>query len=196
MVYIFDMGGVVTTSAELDRSVPEIIGITGERFAAICAGRAGGESNLFTQCSDGAIDTRGFWAEFTRRSGIEVKTDWFKWLFHPVTNAGTVAIVKALREKGDRVVCGTNTISCHYLTHIERGDYAIFDQTYSSCNMGVSKPDPMFWKIILEAEGVRASDCVFIDDREDNCDAAAALGLRAIRFTDAAALAKELGIDL
>lgn len=195
-LYIFDMGGVVTTTAALSGRVSRIIGMDDDEFERICTGQGSGEDNIFTQCSDGVIDTKGFWTEFTKRSGIKVKTDWFKWLFHPVTNTDTVRIVKILREQGNRVVCGTNTISCHFQTHMERGDYSIFDQTYSSCNMGVSKPDSDFWNIILEAEGAAPADCVFIDDRQDNCDAAAALGIRAICFTDALTLAKELGVAL
>lgn len=108
----------------------------------------------------------------------------------------TVAIVKALRSEGNRVVCGTNTVSAHYFNHLERGDYAIFDQTYSSCYMGVSKPDTNFWKIILEAENVPAKDTVFVDDRKDNCEAAASIGIHAIQFTTAEEVAKLLGVKI
>lgn len=151
---------------------------------------------MFSLCSDGIIDTNEFWAEFSKRSGIAVKTDWFRWLFHPVRNEKTVAIVKALRSEGNRVVCGTNTVSAHYFNHLERGDYAIFDQTYSSCYMGVSKPDTNFWKIILEAENVPAKDTVFVDDRKDNCEAAASIGIHAIQFTTAEEVAKLLGVKI
>ena len=58
--------------------------------------------------------------------------------------------------------------------------------------MGVSKPDPDFWRIILTAEGVDAKDAVFTDDRQENVDAAAALGIRSILFRSAAGLRKEL----
>lgn len=190
MTYIFDMGGVVTTSELIERRLPSVLGITDERFVEICRnGR-----DILRLCSDGIIDTNGFWREFSARSGIEVKTDWFRYFFHPRVNQGTVKIIRALKERGFRVICGTNTISSHYQTHIERGDYTVFDQVYSSCNMGVSKPDATFWKIILEAEDLSPRDAVFIDDRQDNCDAASALGIRSILFTDAKALAKGLGV--
>ena len=60
--------------------------------------------------------------------------------------------------------------------------------------MGVSKPDPEFWKLIMTAENVQPKDCVFIDDKKMNCDAAAALGIHAIHFSTADALAQLLGI--
>lgn len=219
MLYIFDMGGVVTTTAALDEKLSAVLGITAQEFQKFCAGnsvagcagnsvancagnsvadsaeRNAEDRDLFKLCSDGIIGAKEFWSEFSRRSGIDVKTDWFHWLFHPERNEKTVALIKFLRSQGNRVVCGTNTIESHYLNHLERGDYAFFDQTYSSCLMGVSKPDTAFWSIILQAENTRAQDTVFIDDRPENCEAAASLGIRAIHFTTAENTAEALGIQ-
>ena len=120
MLYIFDMGGVVTNSAVLDDKLCKVLGISVEEFERICGKKTDGANKgqleslgLFSLCSDGIIDTNEFWAEFSKRSGIAVKTDWFRWLFHPVRNEKTVAIVKTLRSEGNRVVCGTNTVSAH-----------------------------------------------------------------------------------
>lgn len=62
--------------------------------------------------------------------------------------------------------------------------------------MGVSKPASDFWEIIMTAENVQPKDCVFIDDKKMNCDAAAALGIHAIHFSTAEALAQTLGIKV
>ncbi|MCR5762801.1 MAG: HAD family phosphatase [Treponema sp.] len=187
-LYIFDMGGVVTTSAFIEKQMCEVLHVSLDDFHAFSDG-------IFSDLSDGNISTKDFWKEFSRRSGIEVKTDWWHWLFHPVKNEQTCNIVRQLKNSGKRVVCGTNTIDSHYRNHCERGDYEIFDQTYSSCLMGVSKPDIAFWKIILTAEHVNAEDAVFIDDKIENCEAAASLGIHAIHFTDAQSLSKALGMQ-
>ncbi len=184
MLYIFDMGGVVTTTAEIEPRIAEILGITQDEFKKIASGEEENQ-NLFNLCSNGKIDTKQFWDEFSKRSGRNIQTDWFHYLFHPILNKKTVKLIKDLRKKGNRVVCGTNTISAHYANHLERGDYSFFDQTYASCFMGVSKPDTDFWKIILKAENVRAEDTIFIDDRKENCLSAATLGLHAIQFKSA-----------
>lgn len=196
MLYIFDMGGVVTTTANLKNKLCEVLNTDEETLKeyGLNTDLTLNRSTLFSMCSNGEIDTKEFWEIFSKRSGIPVKTDWFHWLFHPVLNEKTVKIVKALKEAGNRVICGTNTISAHYHNHLERGDYSYFDQTYSSCFMGVSKPDPEFWKLIMTAENVQPKDCVFIDDKKMNCDAAAALGIHAIHFSTADALAQLLGI--
>lgn len=193
MLYIFDMGGVVCSTSHVEEDVGTVLHITRDAFLCFCRGN-GPDEDLRAMNSDGRINSAEFWRRFSERSGITVQTDWWQWLFHPVMDKGTAAIIAALRAAGNRVVCGTNTIDSHYRNHCERGDYALFDQTYASFLMGVSKPDPAFWRIILAAEGAEAASCVFIDDRQENCDAAAGLGIRAIRFEGAAALARSLGL--
>ena len=163
MLYIFDMGGVVTTTCAVEKELEEILGISREKFHSVCSGKNKDE-DLMALCSDGKIDCREFWKRFSERSGIKVETDWWRLLFHPELNGQTVNIIRELKKAGHRVVCGTNTIDSHWKNHVERGDYSYFDQTYASCFMGVSKPDPLFWKLILKAEKTFPSDAVFIDD--------------------------------
>ncbi len=57
--------------------------------------------------------------------------------------------------------------------------------SFVSCDMGVRKPDPRAYTLPLERLGVPAEECLFIDDRAANCEAASALGIDAIRFTGA-----------
>lgn len=189
MLYIFDMGGVVTTTAKLSERMSQVIGITEEEFKEK-------NNDLFQLLTDGEITTDKYWETFAKRSGIAITTDWWHWLFHPILNETTVKIIRAIKKDGNRVVCGTNTIPSHYFNHLERGDYAYFDQTYASCYMGTSKPNHNFWKTILEAEQVPPRDVVFIDDREENCHAAQEMGIHSIHFTTAENLANVLGVKL
>ena len=188
MLYIFDIGGVCTNNA-MDGmgELCSILDITMEKFNEYT-------HDLLSLVSDGAITIKEFWNTFSSRSGIKVNCDWWHCLFHPVQNSETYRIIKYLKDCGNRVVAGTNTIESHYLNHIERGDYCIFDQTYTSIHLVVSKPSPEFWKIIMISEGVKAKDCVFIDDKEENVKAASLLGIKAIHFTDARKLEQELNI--
>lgn len=211
MLYIFDMGGVVTSTAVLLPRILQILKMERGEFLSLCGcpedksysddpmARMKYEKNsvdLLTMCSDGAMTTRQFWVEFSRRSGLPLQPDWWQLLFHPVLNEKTVAIVKKLKAQGHRLVCGTNTIDAHYRTHVERGDYSYFDQTYASIFMGVSKPNTEFWKIILNAENVSSADAFFIDDKKQNCDAAQSLGIKSHVFESAEKLASELGVEL
>ena len=57
------------------------------------------------------------------------------------------------------------------------------------------EPDPAIYRYLLDTHGLRAEDTVFIDDAPRNVEAAASLGMHAVRFTDAAALRAAL-VDL
>jgi len=54
------------------------------------------------------------------------------------------------------------------------------------------KPDAQIYNIILERYQLVAAECVFIDDNQDNVDAAIALGMKSIKFESP----EKLKIDL
>lgn len=206
MLYIFDMGGVVTNTSNEVSKLVKILGTTEKDFFKWCGvpeekpsdlGKrfyANNGSDLMSMLSNGEISVKEFWNIFSSRSGLAVSADWWHLLFHPQLNQGIVKIIQQLKTNGHRVVCGTNTIESHYLNHLERGDYIFFDQTYCSNLMGVSKPAEQFWKIILTAEDAEPSQTVFIDDKKENVEAAAKMGIRAILFESAEKLSQELGL--
>jgi putative hydrolase of the HAD superfamily len=61
-----------------------------------------------------------------------------------------------------------------------------FELVVDSAFVGMRKPEPGIYELTLERLGLPAGACVFIDDLEANCDAAEALGIRAVRFADTA----------
>jgi len=64
--------------------------------------------------------------------------------------------------------------------------------SFVSCDTGLRKPDPEAFRHAARSLGVAPGECLLIDDRPENCAAAEALGLPAVRFTGAAALRNEL----
>lgn len=71
------------------------------------------------------------------------------------------------------------------------------DGTVFSCDVKEVKPEPAIYKILLEDYGLKPEECVFIDDREENCRGARKLGMHAVRFHDfkqAAADLEALGV--
>lgn len=64
--------------------------------------------------------------------------------------------------------------------------------TFVSCETGLRKPDPAAYLGAAAALGVPPASCLFIDDREDNCAAARAVGMDTIRFRSAGALREAL----
>ena len=62
------------------------------------------------------------------------------------------------------------------------GGLDVFDVTVFSAEVGLAKPDPAIYKRILQQLEVEASEAVFVDDYLPNVEAAAALGMGAVRF--------------
>ena len=60
----------------------------------------------------------------------------------------------------------------------------VFDVCVFSCEVGMRKPDPAIFKMMLEKMGVEAKNTIFIDDIPSNVEGAKSVGLHAIRFTD------------
>jgi HAD superfamily hydrolase (TIGR01509 family) len=63
---------------------------------------------------------------------------------------------------------------------------------HASYELGARKPDAAFYERLLARLGHPPETVLFVDDREVNCEAAEARGLRAHRFTDAADLRARL----
>ena len=66
----------------------------------------------------------------------------------------------------------------------ERGILTQFDGGVASCEVQVNKPDPQIYKALLKKYQLKASECIFIDDRLENVQAAFALGFAGIQMKD------------
>lgn len=83
---------------------------------------------------------------------------------------------------------------------LELNDYRIatfglrdyIDVFFSSCYVGFWKPDPEIYQLALHVTQRDASECVFIDDRPLNVEAARQTGMNAIRFESPEQLVTEL----
>ncbi len=60
----------------------------------------------------------------------------------------------------------------------------VFDVSIFSAEVGLRKPDPRIYHLILDRLDVQPDEAVFIDDFPVNIEVARAVGLQAIRFTD------------
>jgi putative hydrolase of the HAD superfamily len=76
----------------------------------------------------------------------------------------------------------------------------VFDEIVISGEVGLHKPDPAIFELTCERLGVEPSDCVFVDDLRENCEAAETLGITAILHRGADSTLPELerllGLDL
>lgn len=106
---------------------------------------------------------------------------------------GTTEIVDELREAGVRVLGLTNWSAETF--HEAARSAPVIDRLESilvSGEVGLAKPDPAIYELLVERYGLDPARTVFTDDSPANVRAAAETGLVALHFTDAARLRTEL----
>jgi 2-haloacid dehalogenase len=107
---------------------------------------------------------------------------WEEMLGGPIN--GTVEILKQLKEKNHlRHYALTNWSHELFPTALRLYDFMHwFDGRVVSGEERMRKPQPEFYKLLLDRYGLQPSDVVFIDDNLRNIKAAEAMGIKSIRF--------------
>ncbi len=81
-------------------------------------------------------------------------------------------------------------LNLHRIEKFKLRDY--FAAFFSSCYLGVSKPHPEIYRMALDISQQPAEQCVFVDDRAPNLEAAHSLGMHTIQFSNAGQLESDL----
>jgi len=88
-------------------------------------------------------------------------------------------------SKKYRLFLLSNTDSIHINTFEEKSGvsfykdfYDCFEKVYFSFDIGMRKPDPKIYQFVLEQNNLVAENTLFIDDKTENTDNAAALGIK------------------
>lgn len=197
---IFDLGGVL-----LNLNMPQcfqnfaMLGADKQYFmgggtqkgekkgATICEGiTASGDMDLYQV---GKISTEDFLLKIQSicRQGTtrdDVLNAWNSCLLDIPTYK--LDLLKSLRAKGYRVFMLSNTNDAHW-TRIERVNFpeavdVYFDDIFLSHELGMAKPNADIYETVLERIGAPADECLFIDDAQVNCDAAAQLGINVQKY--------------
>ena len=88
-------------------------------------------------------------------------------------------------------------LNVYRLEHFDlRNHFSVF---FSSCFLGLRKPDEAIYRLVLQVTQQAPANCVFIDDREVNLECPRELGINTIMFRDATQLRselRELGVEL
>lgn len=68
----------------------------------------------------------------------------------------------------------------------------LFDAIVLSSEEGVLKPDPVIFQRITERLNVAPRECIMVDDRVVNCQAAKSIGMQCIEYKDVSSFKTEL----
>lgn len=151
-------------------------------------------SELEQLYSKGEISSREFFERLKGELALRIDFETFAdiwndifWLNHSVGD-----LIRALKGRY-RLAAITNTTELHFQYWVENFPILREIETcFASHELGLRKPDPELFKLVLSRLGVKPEEVVFIDDMEENAVAARALGIRTVHYRTTAELVKEL----
>jgi len=147
----------------------------------------------------GDLSTAEYWTRIADEAGVELTTEtidrlaqWDKEMWSRV-NVEMRDWIASLRAAGYRTALLSN-MQFDMIAHVRAnfpwlGD---FDHRIFSAEVRAVKPDPAIYLHCLEKLRVRPEQTVFVDDREENVEAARSLGIAGFRFESVAELRRQL----
>jgi putative hydrolase of the HAD superfamily len=128
-----------------------------------------------------------FWLQLAEKYQIALPSEWKEQYNNAALEYLNVSqqmrnLVKFYKEMGIQVALLSNVSAESAALYRSNGLYDDFYPVLLSCEIGVSKPDPRAFQILLSKINTRPEECIFIDDKKENIDAAKALRIDAIQF--------------
>ncbi len=203
-IFVFDIGGVVVRGFSVWAAIKEKMNLHSIEMERGLPKDGTKAWAMFQDMHRGKVSSMDFLRYLAKEEGSEPPSENY-WLtfFSPTLDKETDNLLENMNKKGLRVIAGTNTLKEHYDYHIMKGEYNRFSAIYASHLMGEAKPDSSFWQCILNEENkIRLQNnqkpfsfenMIFFDDMKENVDAALALGIKALIFTDAQTAITDLG---
>ena len=198
---ICDFGGVLTSPlVRAFLAFQERSGVSLEELGnamAKLARDSDGEHPLF-RLEKGEISEAEFLRALGDALGGDVQLEGFgeHYFEHLHPNEEMIELMRRLRDRGLRMALLTNNVrEWEPLWRAKLPDIdEIFEVVVDSAFVGMRKPEPGIYELTLErlGDGVTASDCLFVDDSEANCEMAAELGMTAVHYRDNEQAAREI----
>lgn len=180
---IFDVGGVLSNEglqAMLD-DMKESLDIDDEILKGIF-------STHIPLIGSGKIDEAEFWGQVSKvydTRNVEVAENLLGRAYAESLRPQqeVLELVQALGDAGITMAILSNTIEQHAQPLRNAGVYDGFNHIFLSHEIGYRKPDPDAYEHVLQALDISAPEAIFVDDREENVEAANALGMHGLVFT-------------
>lgn len=191
---ILDFGGVITrTLFETHRDTEQVLGLAAGTLS--WRGPFDPQSDpLWRRMLSGEITERDYWRARAREVGRLMGEDWTEMsqLVRAVRGAEPDRAIRPeareavarCRRAGYRLAILSNELDLFYGADF-RGCLPLlaeFDVISDASYSDILKPDPRAYRQCLEALGLPARRCVFVDDQRRNVDGARAVGLEAVHF--------------
>jgi len=190
-VVVFDFGSVIakTDKQEVARFIAQSLHISeSEALKAI--------EELKEHTVQGKAE-QNFWIAYANAKGIILPNQWIEKLDEARLRAlkeipGMVKLVKDLQKQGYQTALLSNVRESQAAIKRKLGYYGLFDPILLSYQIGVRKPNPKAYEILLSTLKVPPQSVLFIDNQLKNVEAAKALGMDGVLFINRDELIQEL----
>jgi epoxide hydrolase-like predicted phosphatase len=190
---IFDFGNVICyfTNEKLIKQIAKIARKTEEEIKNLIYR----ESNVTKRFESGEINGQQFYEELSKICGIiipyqELKTIYSKDKFSRVE--GTRELIEKLRKNYKvSLLSNTSEWDWDYMIQVAP-EIETFETITKSYEAGAMKPSEIIYQDALKKLNLKPEECVFTDDIEEYVEVAKNLGFKAIQFTTAEKLSKDL----
>jgi putative hydrolase of the HAD superfamily len=197
-VVVFDFGGVIAKSDyhELANFIAKSLGISQEEALE--------EIAKFKKQETQGVKELDFWLDFANSNNIKLPNDWLDQLnaarLHSIkVIPGMIELVKDLQKQGFQTALLSNVRESQAQIKRKLGYYELFDPALLSYEIGVKKPDPKAFYILLDRLKTSPDTVLFIDNKPLNIETAKSLGMDVIQFINTNQLIEELkqrGIEI
>jgi FMN phosphatase YigB (HAD superfamily) len=176
------------------------------RKIALLAGRSSQEiyesffeNALIKSFEEGKISPPSFYQAVRRLIDIDIPFEQFSLIWNGIfyltdENKAAYALLKTLSSRYTLALL-SNINELHY-AYLKAAVpvFDCFQHLFASCEMGVTKPDPLIYKKALAVLGVEPPQVFYTDDRPEMVAAACALGIRGFVYTGSVQLRNDLAL--
>ena len=185
---LFDFGGVIfdISHEKLENACRRLGMVDFDRLFSQAA-----QAGLFREFEVGAISEEKFRNGLRTLTGIDVDEQILDSTWNEILCGyppHRLALLKEIRKNYRLyLLSNTNVIHFRHYTSMYQKEYGhefndLFDDTFWSFKLGLRKPDPDPWLLILRKHDLDPSETLFIDDSIQNIVAAEKLGILALHL--------------
>ena len=188
---IFDWGGVLTKG----RWTKRLVCLFAERIKKTVEEIFDPIDNVVVKLDVGSITVEQATEEINKITELDLTTDEVYDIFGNAINpnSDTINLLSTLNKTYKLVMLSNNDeITTRTLRKDHKDLLDLFDKIYLSWEYKIRKPDEKFFNLPLRELNLKPGECVFIDDKQKNIDAAEKLGIKGILFEDTEQLKEDL----
>ncbi|KPP88277.1 MAG: putative hydrolase of the HAD superfamily [Rhodobacteraceae bacterium HLUCCO07] len=149
---------------------------------------------LWQAMQAGRITERDYWLERTREVGALIGEHWteMRQFVRAARGADPDAVIRpefretlaTCKSAGIRLAILSNELDLFYGADFrdKLPFLADFEVIIDATHTGILKPDPRAYSAVLDALGLPAASCVFVDDQQRNIEGARDIGLQTVHF--------------